>query len=122
MTLLTLLLLINAVLLTGICTLFIFFRRRLAELKKHALSTEQARAAMPQDVLARSLQASDRRIVIEILNPMAVAAQESKFAGLFGSLTPALIRNTVYEKAAKILKLELLERGVEADVTVKKNA
>lgn len=61
-------------------------------------------------------------ISIEILNPMQLAAQESWFADKFGSLTPALIRRIVYDRALKICEETLTRFGAEAQVQIRRAA
>ncbi len=57
-----------------------------------------------------------RVIAVEILNPMELAARQSRFADMFGNLSPGLIRKIVYERTEKILLDQLREYGVQADV------
>jgi hypothetical protein len=58
-------------------------------------------------------------ITVEILNPMQLAAKESWFADVFGSLTPALVRKTVLERTQQIMDKELRKYGVEAVVSIR---
>lgn len=60
----------------------------------------------------------DRLITIEVLNPVQLAATQNRFAGVAGAVAPDLIRKIVYEQAAKIMREQLVEQGVEADVRV----
>lgn len=57
-------------------------------------------------------------IGIEILNAIELARKESWFAGVFGSISPKLVRRKVYDQAAGIIQDQLLDFGVEADVRV----
>ncbi|MGH8528816.1 MAG: hypothetical protein ACRETN_03095 [Nevskiales bacterium] len=65
-----------------------------------------------------ALLAEGRRMLIsiEILNPMQLAAKESWFASVFGTLSPALIKKIVNERTQKMLETQLKDYGVEADV------
>jgi len=57
-------------------------------------------------------------ITIQLLNPMQLAARQSRFADRFGTLTPALIRRMVYQKAAVVVRQQLQDYGAEAEVAV----
>ena len=57
-------------------------------------------------------------ISIEILNPLQLAANENSLAGTLGSLSPNLIRKVVYDRAADIMRTQLVEKGVDADLRV----
>lgn len=57
-------------------------------------------------------------IAIEILNPMQLAAKQNWLADKFGSLTPALVRRLVYERAKKITLEMLANQGAEAHVSI----
>lgn len=57
-------------------------------------------------------------ITIEILNPMELAVRESRFAQLFGGLTPALVRQQVVQQAAARIRSQLEAEGVEADLRI----
>ena len=57
-------------------------------------------------------------IVMDILNPMEVAANQSWFAGRFGSVAAPLIRRIVYEQAVKNIHREVKKWGVQAQVTL----
>src|SRR5262249_31519542 len=53
---------------------------------------------------------------IEILNPLEVAAQQSRLGKVFAGLTPAIVRGEVYRQAHGIIREELERRGIKADV------
>ena len=53
---------------------------------------------------------------IEILNPLEVAAAQSKLGEMFAGLTPAIVRGEVYRRAHGIIIEELARRGIRADV------
>ena len=64
--------------------------------------------------------ASGNRIEVEILNPFALAARETAFAKPAVAVAPELIRRIVYDRAAQDIAKELVERGVEARVSVRR--
>jgi hypothetical protein len=59
-----------------------------------------------------------RLLVIDILNPLELAASQVKIAGPAGAVAPGLIRKVVYDQAVKITQTELAKQGVQADVQV----
>jgi hypothetical protein len=77
---------------------------------------------LPAPPRPATLPASENRrtrlITIEILNPMELAARESRFAQLFGGLTPALVRQQVIQQAAARIRAQLEAEGVEADLRI----
>ena len=73
--------------------------------------------------LERLLGSGERPlIVMDILNPMQVAAKQSWFADRFGAMAPALIRRIVYQEAVKRSYEELARHGVEAQVKLHRGA
>ena len=89
---------------------------------------QQAEAALPvvqpaaKALGAQLKQMAPAVIAIEILNPMEVAKSRSKLAGPVSSFSPGLIRNRVYDQASVIIQTQLAEQGVEAEVTVVRQA
>lgn len=58
-----------------------------------------------------------RRIVsVEVLNPIELAGSRGRLAGLAGTLAPRLTRRIVHDQVLKILKQQLAEQHVVADV------
>ncbi|TSE01983.1 hypothetical protein FOS14_00900 [Skermania sp. ID1734] len=74
----------------------------------------------PPPEIAESFRAGHGRLLsVEILNPIELATSQAKFAGaVAGSLVPGLVRQIVYEQAAKILNEELPKQGVKAEVRI----
>jgi hypothetical protein len=79
----------------------------------------------PDERIARSLDArrpatstsSVRRIItIEILNPIELAGTRGRWAGIAGSLAPGLTNRVVYDQAIKLVRRQLGEHDVVADV------
>ncbi|CAM2913018.1 hypothetical protein SKPI104516_09600 [Skermania piniformis] len=60
----------------------------------------------------------NRLITIEVLNPVQLAAGQNRFAGLAGAVAPDLVQQIVYDQAAAIMRQQLAEQGVQADVRV----
>ena len=59
-----------------------------------------------------------RLISIEIHNPIELAGQRNRVFGIAGSFVPDLTRRVVYDQTAKVLREQLAERRVVADVRV----
>lgn len=57
-----------------------------------------------------------RLISVEILNPIELAATRGRLIGLMGSLAPGLTRRAVYDQTMKIMKQQLVDQQVVADV------
>lgn len=62
----------------------------------------------------------DRFVTIEILNPLEVAAAESQAARTVGGLTPAFITKIVYDRVKSEVEANLVERGIEARVEIRR--
>lgn len=90
-------------------------RRLLQTLQQDHAALTAAWKVLPPDA-ARLLPPGSTLLSIEILNPVALAAQESPFAGTIGSVAPGLIRSIVYKRTAGMLREELLKYGVQAEV------
>ncbi len=86
----------------------------------------QSLRAMPHDEkldLDRLLGKGQRTvIVLDILNPMEVAASQSWFADKLGSVAAPLIRRIVYDQAVKNVHTEVAKWGVRAQVDLHRAA
>jgi hypothetical protein len=90
--------------------------KRLHAMEQTLLSLRDEKAAFPDD-FRRLLSSSQTEVIsIQLLNPMELAAQQSKLAGVFGSLTPSLVRRIVHNEAIKITRRELEKHGAKAEV------
>jgi hypothetical protein len=65
---------------------------------------------------ATPLGGTRRLITIEILNPIELAGTRGRLIGIAGSLAPGLTRRIVYDQTLRILKKQLGEQHVVADV------
>lgn len=109
----------NLLALTGLaCWLFVLQRRATA-LREGAQWLAADAGALPPDLRAHARAAgvtASPFYTIEILNPLEVAALESKLGEIFAGLTPAIVRGEVYRRAHGIILDELSRRGIKADV------
>ena len=65
---------------------------------------------------ATSTSRTRRLISIEVLNPIDLARSRGRLAGLAGSVAPRLTRRVVNDQVVKILREQLVEQQVVADV------
>lgn len=96
--------------------LFDRLSKRLLMIEQALQALQSERGSFPADF--RKLLSSDscELISIQLLNPMELAAQQSKLASALGSLTPSLIRRIVHNEAIKITRKELERHGAKAQV------
>jgi hypothetical protein len=106
-----------------IASLLFLWRRALEQQRLLATLTQDQSAlaaawnALPTDAAAL-LKNNGTLISIEILNPVELASQESPLAGPLGQVAPGLIRRLVYQRAAEMLRQQLGEHGVQAEVRI----
>lgn len=107
----------------GLIIALLFYKgrvsRELASLRARAEALDPEAAAPPPDMAELYDDIKGGLITIEILNPIELAAKESWFAGIFGSVAPAMIRRLVYERAGKITKSMLADFGVDGELNVR---
>lgn len=90
----------------------------LVSLRARAESLDPEAGAPPPDIKELYEDLSGGLITIEILNPMELASKESWFAGMFGSVAPAMLRRLVYKRASKITKSMLADFGVDGQIGI----
>ena len=116
----TLLAAVALVVALGGITAYVLLRKRARELEARVedlraeLSTiSDAPPAQPVPSIG-----ARRLITIEILNPIELASQKARAAGLVGSWRPDMITKIVYDAAAKQIASEMVSQGVVAEVQV----
>lgn len=78
---------------------------------------EAAAAALDRSPRPAGAPAGTRRLIsIEILNPIELAGTRHRLLGIAGSLAPGLTRRVVYDQVLRIIKQQLDEQHVVADV------
>jgi hypothetical protein len=65
---------------------------------------------------AASTSSVRRVITIEILNPIELAGSRGWWAGIAGSLAPGLTNRVVYDQAIRLVRTQLADHDVVADV------
>ncbi len=93
-------------------------RSEINALKSRAKALDPGLAGPPADLKEVFSESASSLIAIEILNAMELASKESWFASIFGSLTPRLVRRKVYERASRIIRDQLADFGVQAEVRI----
>lgn len=119
MTLTHILVVANLLLLASLLTWLFLLHHRTTLLKLSAENLATAFGALPRDLRTEAQRPGvqpDPFYTIEILNPMEVAAQESRLGRIFGGLTPAIVRREVYRQAHGIIRQQLADRGIKAEV------
>jgi hypothetical protein len=82
-------------------------------------SDPAAAAALDRTPAPPGPRGSTRRLIsVEILNPVELAGTRSRWAGIAGALLPGLTRRIVYDQTLRILKQQLAEQQVLADVRI----
>lgn len=76
-------------------------------------SDEQARKALAQ--------AETMLLTVEVLNPLELAREHSRIGSSLAGVAPGLVRKRVYQQVARELGAELAERGVEANVEIRRS-
>ncbi len=74
--------------------------------------------ALPPDAVQLAAVGATSFISLEILNPVELASRESSFAGPLGNIAPGLLRKIVYQRAAAIIREDLVKHGVQAEVRI----
>lgn len=109
--------LLGGVVLAGVCLYVLQCTRRLvAEADALASDVGAAGAAgrpNPVDVDGMFL-------TVHILNPIEVACANSRLAKPIAGVSPGLLRRQVYEQMSGELREQLSERGIEAEVDVRR--
>lgn len=57
-------------------------------------------------------------IAIKILNPVELAVEENVFAGMLNNFAPDVIRGLVYKRTVEIMRGQLEDRGVQAEISI----
>lgn len=90
--------------------------KRLHAMEQALLALQGERASFPADFRKLLSGGQTELISIQLLNPMELAAQQSKLASALSNLTPSLIRRIVHNEAIKITRRELERHGAKAQV------
>ena len=110
------------VLLEAAVVALLAWRLQILDARERALRAdlaELAPATTLPPVVEQAFRAGRQRfLTVEILNPLELARERNKFAGVAGVVAPSAVRAIVYEQAAEITRTRLAEHGVAADVQI----
>jgi predicted cobalt transporter CbtA len=113
---------VHLIVLAGIAVLLAVLVAQTMKIRRQNAKLEAAVAPLRAEAVrapdAGALPGPGRFLTIEILNPSELARAENKFAPMASAVAPRLLTQIVYAKAAGILREQLAERGVEADVKI----
>lgn len=79
---------------------------------------DRATRDLPLPEVALLTPSSRPSITIEVLNPIELAAAQSRAGALLGSVRPQMVTKLVYDQVAKKLLEGLEEEGVVAEVRI----
>ena len=104
--------------LLAVAALLLLVRRPPSWLLERALEVDPAAAAALDGTPRPPAAAGGTRrlISIEILNAIELAGTRGRLASIAGSLAPGITRRIVYDQTLKILRGQLVEQQVRADV------
>ncbi len=113
---------INSILIAGIFILSGFFYKYV---KKTSTLVDQVKKDVKEfgqsqkmDKPAPDDPKPDFRVVIEVVDPLALACRESKAARFVEDIAPVYLTREVYKQLQKEFTLAMKERGIEANVTL----
>lgn len=93
-------------------------RRQLAGLEQQIAAMGQELQAADSELAGLLSEVGGSRLVVEVLNPLVLARQNSRLAGALSGVAPRMIRRRVYGEVATEMKRVLGERGVDARVEI----
>ena len=99
-----------------------WFIRRHLRLRRALDAAQKQVAQWSADGIGAALRATvaalnrPALISVEVLNPLELAARESRLAKALGALTPDLVQREVYQQVYERMCKQLQDQGVVADV------
>jgi hypothetical protein len=113
---------INAFLTIGILVLSVYFYRYIKQtsllISRITSDVKTLRQAQNMDSPSPDNPRPDFRVVIEVVDPIALACRESKAARLITDIAPVYLTREVYKQLQKEFTLAMKERGIDANVTL----
>ena len=113
------------ILVLGITVISLLFYRyariNSREVMKHKQDIGECRLGSNADESTNPLFVSknpEYRLVIEIVDPIAVAKSESVLALFASEIVPGIVTREVYNQVRSEVMLAIKERGIEADIRV----
>lgn len=92
--------------------------KRLGRLESQIAAMGQELDAADRELAGLLAEVGGSRIVVEILNPLVLAKDNSRLAGALSGVAPRMVRRRVYGEVAREMKRILGDYGVEARLDV----
>jgi hypothetical protein len=113
---------INTILISGIFILiwcFYFYVKKTSaltdQIKREA---KELRQQLKMNKPTHDHPKPDFRVVIEVVDPIALACRESKAARFVTDIAPVYLTREVYKQLQKEFTLAMKERGIDSNVTL----
>lgn len=113
-----LLVLVFAAALAGLWLLLARATRRLQGLEQQIATMGRELQAADSELAGLLSEVGGSRIVVEVLNPLVLARENSRLAGALSGVAPRMIRRRVYGEVASEMKRVLGEHGVDARLEI----
>ena len=112
----------NSILIAGIFILiwlFYFYVKKTSALTDQIKrDAKELRQQLKMDKPAHDNPKPDFRVIIEVVDPIALACRESKAARFVTDIAPVYLTREVYKQLQKEFILAMQERGIDANVTL----
>lgn len=113
---------INSVLIVGIIILtgffYVYVKKTSSLIDQIKRDAKTLRQIQKTDKPASDAPKPDFRVVIEVVDPIALACRESKVARFVTDIAPIYLTREVYKQLQKEFILAMEERGIGANVTL----
>ena len=93
-------------------------QRRLGQLEQQIATMGRELQAADSELAGLLSEVGGSRIVVEVLNPLVLARENSRLAGALSGVAPRMIRRRVYGEVASEMKRILAEYGVDARLDI----
>lgn len=93
-------------------------QRRLVQLEQQIATMGRELQAADSELAGLLSEVGGSRIVVEVLNPLVLARENSRLAGALSGVAPRMIRRRVYGEVASEMKRILAEYGVDARLDI----
>lgn len=114
-----LLVLLFAAALAGLWLLLLRAKRRLLRLEQQIATMGRELQAADSELAGLLSEVGGSRIVVEVLNPLVLARENSRLAGALSGVAPRMVRRRVYSEVASEMKRVLADdHGVDARVEI----
>lgn len=113
---------INSILIAGIVILtgifYVYVKKTSTLIDQIKRDAKALRENLKMEKQAPDDPKPDFRVVIEVIDPIALACRESKVARFVTDIAPVYLTREVYKQLQKEFTLAMEERGIGANVTL----